>query len=210
MNLKTNTANSKNFGGLRDVDSIKYIVIHYTSNEGDTAKNNAVYFAREIVKASAHYFVDEKEIWQSVPDDTVAWHCGGSRYYHPECRNANSIGVEICMNDKQGRVREKSIEHAAELIRELMDKYNIPADRVIRHYDVTHKNCPAPMVEDPARWKEFKKKLEVNMANDKPAAWAADAWEKATKAKVVDGTRPTEPITRQEVVVILDRLKLIK
>ena len=209
MIIQKKLCNRANYGGKRTIAPL-YIVVHFTSNKGDTAKNNADYFAREVVKASAHFFADEKEIWNSVPEDHVAWHCGGSRYYHPECRNSNSIGVEVCMNDKQGRVREKSIEHAAELIRKLMKKYSIPADRVIRHYDVTHKNCPAPMVEDPARWKEFKKKLEVNMANDKPAAWAADAWEKATKAKVVDGSRPTEPITRQEVVVILDRLKLIK
>lgn len=210
VKIQTKLANRANYGSKRTA-KILFLVIHFTSNKGDTAKNNADYFAREIVKASAHYFVDENEIWQSVPDDCVAWHCGGSTYYHPECRNSNSIGVEICMNDKQGKVREKAIEHAAVLIRELMDKYDITAERVIRHYDVTHKNCPAPMVEDPARWKVFKRKLEVSMTNkNTPAAWAADAWEKATKAGVVDGTRPTEPITRQEIVVILDRLKLIK
>jgi hypothetical protein len=68
------------------------------------------------------------------------------------------------------------------------------------------------MVDNPALWAEFKKKLEAKpMAkNNEPSAWAKDAWEKATKAGVVDGTRPTEPITRQEIVVILDRLKLIK
>lgn len=208
--IQTRLCNRANYGGKRTIAPL-YIVIHFTSNLGDTAKNNAVYFAREIVKASAHYFVDETEIWQSVPDDSIAWHCGGSRYYHPECRNSNSIGVEVCMNDKQGRVRVQSIDLANELVQVLMDRYNIPADRVIRHYDVTHKNCPAPMVEDPARWKEFKKKLEVKkMENNTPASWAKDAWEKATEAKIVDGTRPTEPITRQEIVVILDRLKLIK
>jgi N-acetylmuramoyl-L-alanine amidase CwlA len=156
--------------------------------------------------------VDETEVWNSVPLDLVANHCGGvSKYYHPECRNSNSIGVEICMNDKQGKIRQKSIDHAAELIRELMDRYDIPVENVVRHYDVTHKHCPGPMVDNPALWAEFKRKLEEKkMANDKPSAWAADAWEKATKAGVVDGTRPTEPITRQEIVVILDRLKLIK
>ena len=47
----------------------KYIVVHYTSNKGDTAKNNADYFAREKVGASAHFFVDENEIWESVPEN---------------------------------------------------------------------------------------------------------------------------------------------
>lgn len=210
MDIQTKICHRSNCGGRRLTAPI-YLVIHFTSNKGDTAKNNVDYFAREIVKASAHYFVDETEIWQSVTDDTVAWHCGGSHYYHNECRNKNSIGIEICMNDKQGKVREKAIEHAAELARMLMDKYNIPIDRVVRHYDVTHKLCPAPMVEDPARWKEFKKSLEAKkMENNTPASWAKDVWEKATKAGIVDGTRPKDPITRQEIVVILDRLKMIK
>ena len=210
VKIQKKLCNRANYGNKRTIAPL-YIVVHYTSNEGDTAKNNADYFARESVKASAHFFVDETSIWSSVPENCVAWHCGGTKYYHAECRNSNSIGVEVCMNDKQGKVRVKSIELAAELVLVLMAKYNIPADRVIRHYDVTHKNCPAPMVEEPARWAAFKKSLEVKkMASNTPASWAKDAWEKATKAGVVDGTRPTEPVTRQELAVILDRLKLVK
>ena len=156
MKILTKTARSENYGGARGA-VIRFIVVHFTSNLGDSAKNNADYFAREIVKASAHYFVDETEIWQSVPDDRVAWHCGGKTYYHAECRNSNSIGVEICMNGKNGSVRQGSIDHAAQLVRALMARYGIPAERVLRHDDVTHKSCPAPMVEVPARWQAFQK-----------------------------------------------------
>ena len=98
----------------------RYIVVHYTSNRGDTAKNNADYFVREKIKASAHFFVDENKIWASVPENYVAWHCGAKRYRHTECRNTNSIGVEICMNDKAGNIRMKSIAHAAQFVRKLM------------------------------------------------------------------------------------------
>ena len=137
----------------------KYIVVHYTSNKGDTAKNNADYFAREKVGASAHFFVDETEVWESVPETGVAWHCGAKQYKHSECRNANSIGVEICMNDRAGKVRQGSIDHAAKLVRMLMKKYQIPPDRVLRHFDVTGKRCPAPMVDNPDLWRAFKNKL---------------------------------------------------
>ena len=112
----------------------KYIVVHYTSNKGDTAKNNADYFAREKVGASAHFFVDETEVWESVPETGVAWHCGAKQYKHSECRNANSIGVEICMNDRAGKIRQGSIDHAARLVRELMQRYQIPPEHV---YSVT-------------------------------------------------------------------------
>lgn len=156
--MNTLVCNPGNYGAKRTQTS--YIVIHYTSNDGDTAKNNAVYFAREVVKASAHYFVDEHEIWSSVPEDCTAWHCGAKTYKHPSCRNANSIGVEICMNAKNGSIRQGSIDNAVPLVRQLMAKYHIPLDHVIRHYDVTGKLCPAPMVDDPKRWSAFLSKLK--------------------------------------------------
>ena len=110
MEIKSKLSNRANYGGKR-TSQIAYIVVHYTASLGDTAKINADYFAREVVKASAHYFVDESAVWQSVPDDRIAWHCGGGMQgsgghtYYGKCKNANSIGVEICMLDKQGRLR---------------------------------------------------------------------------------------------------------
>ena len=45
---------------------------------------------------------------------------------------------------------------------------------------------------------------------DAPASdWAAEAWRKASDKGVLDGTRPTDPVTRQELAVVLDRLNLI-
>lgn len=41
------------------------------------------------------------------------------------------------------------------------------------------------------------------------ADWAAAAWDKAKSKGVLDGTRPTDPVTRQELAVVLDRLNLI-
>ena len=158
MKINFKECNSQNFTPGRS-RKVKYLVIHYTSNQGDTAKNNADYFAREKVGASAHYFCDESEIWQSVKDTDTAWHCGAKTYKHPECRNSNSIGIEICMNDKNGNVRQGSIDTAAELTRYLMKRYGILLANVIRHHDVTGKDCPAPMVSDPALWDAFKKSL---------------------------------------------------
>ena len=48
----------------------------------------------------------------------------------------------------------------------------------------------------------------VEDINAKPVAdWAAEAWERATKAGVMDGTRPWAALTRQEFAVIWDRLQ---
>ena len=142
--------------------AIRYLVVHYTGAPG-TARNNGAYFAsRGDIGASAHYFVDAQDIVQSVPDGDRAWHCGASAYKHPECRNDNSIGVELCCyQDAAGRWRFAldTVDNAVQLIRTLMAKYGIDADHVVRHYDVTGKICPEPFVRDAAAWAEFKARL---------------------------------------------------
>lgn len=185
MKIQSKTCNAANYGGTRQ--QTRYLVIHYTSNRGDTAKNNADYFAREALTspASAHYFVDEAEIWASVPENCVAWHCGAKAYVHPTCRNTNSIGVEICMNAADGSVREGSITHAAELVRELMQRYQIPVERVLRHHDVTGKHCPAPMVENVARWNAFLDSLKEETQMRYRYYEDMPDWAKPTVSKLV-------------------------
>ena len=147
----------------------KWIVIHYTANNGDTAKGNCNYFSKEYRGASANYFVDENEIWQCVEGKDIAWHVGANKYYN-NCRNDNSIGIELCSRiDKNGQYyfKDKTILNAVELTKMLMKKYNIGIDHVCRHYDVTRKICPAPFVNDPEAWKSFLKRLENKMEDFK-------------------------------------------
>lgn len=143
---------------------IKYIVIHYTSNNGDTARGNASYFSSKILRASANYFVDENEIYLSVSEQDTAWHCGTTgTYKHTDCRNVNSLGVELCSRkDGAGKYffTKETVDNAVDLVKELMTKYNVPIENVIRHYDVTGKNCPAPFVQDEKQWQAFKARLE--------------------------------------------------
>lgn len=138
---------------------IEYIVVHYTANTGDTAQNNLDYFARTKAGTSAHYFVDENEVCQSVQDTDVAWHCGSKNPRHPYCRNANSIGVEMC--NSVGSVPEAVRERTAAFVRQKMKEYGLDVNHVLRHYDVTGKRCPAPWVDDPQAWMDFKALLEV-------------------------------------------------
>ena len=136
---------------------IKYIVVHYTGNNGDTAYNNTKYFKTVRRGASAHYFVDENEVWQCVEDKDVAWHCGTKgRYYHADCRNANSIGVEMCNSVSKNEAVERN---TAELVRYLVKKYKLNSDRILRHYDVTHKQCPLTMIDE-SEWQKFKDNLK--------------------------------------------------
>lgn len=141
---------------------VRYIVMHYTANNGDTARNNCDYYHRVGgLQASAHYFVDEHGAMQSVREGDTAWHCGaeaGRRYWHPECRNANSIGIEMCSRkraDGSYYIKPETVANAAALAREIMQRYGIDTDHVLRHYDVTGKRCPMPWVDDPAQWTAF-------------------------------------------------------
>ena len=142
---------------------IKYIVIHYVGAVS-AAKNNATYFYSTYRGASAHYFVDDTSIWQAVADKNAAWHCGGGsqgsggKTFMGLCKNSNSIGIELCCKkNKNGKlyITDETVKCAAPLVQYLQEKYNIPDSRVIRHYDVTGKNCPAPFI-NATEWKEAK------------------------------------------------------
>lgn len=101
--------------------------------------------------------MDDTSIYQVVRDSDAAWHCGGKKYYHKKCRNSNSIGIEMCLVSKN-KVSDKTIQNTAELVQKLMKKYKIPPENVLRHYDITHKLCPAPFIEE-KRWKILKEQL---------------------------------------------------
>lgn len=144
--------------------NIRYIVIHYTGNSKDTAIANVKYYAGAGARqASAHYFVDDTSIYQSVQDKDRAWHCGTNKsYYHAECRNTNSIGIEMCCTAGNYRVSEQTKQNAAELCAYLCKKYGVTIDRVVRHYDVTHKLCPAQMAGDVnEEWIQFKGQIQA-------------------------------------------------
>ena len=160
MSIPFKEARAENFrAASRRPSDIRYLVIHFTANDGDSAKNNADYFAREAPGASAHFFVDEREIWQSVQEKDIAWHCGTrGMYFHPYCRNANSLGIELCSRKRGEKYyfTPETVKNAQQFVRSLMKRYGIPTENVVRHYDVTHKNCPAPFVEDAGAWQRFK------------------------------------------------------
>lgn len=167
MNFKQ--ANGANFAHGR-TQPVQFLVIHYTANNGDTVQNNLDYFAGNAVGASAHYFVDENGYGQSVKDQDTAWHCGANQYKHPDCRNANSIGIELCSKkDSRGNYyfMDQTVYNAAALARQLMQTYGIDRSHVLRHYDVTGKRCPAPMVDNPTLWENF-----LNLLEDKTMTYA--------------------------------------
>ena len=167
QNIKRVAAHRSNFGPCRSLSSVKYIIFHYTANDGDNDEGNACYFQSPDRGASAHYFVDDDSITQSVPDNYVAWSVGGGKWtdcartgggrLYGKASNANSISIEMCDTLKDGahNVSEKTLRNASDLCRSLMKKYNIDIAHVIRHFDVNGKHCPAYFMDD-VKWGEFK------------------------------------------------------
>ena len=133
--------------------SIKYLVIHFTA--GSSSKPGRAKSAKhtfETSQASADFCVDDRDIVQFNPDPYkyYCWAVGNSK---TDITNSNSISIEICSNIKTGRsvkyantdgwyFTKETLENAKKLAKYLMKKYNIPKNRVVRHFDVNSKNCP--------------------------------------------------------------------
>ena len=135
--IKEQLAASGNYGGSRTAAKIKYLVIHYTGNDGDKAANNAAYYQSNVVEASAHYFVDDTTVFRSVPDLKVAWAVGGKKYdscdrtgggtMHGIITNTNSISVELCDTVRDGtyRASEATLANAVALCVELISLWRM-------------------------------------------------------------------------------------
>ena len=141
---------------------IKYIVIHGTGCVAP-CKNFALNLKNNKCSGSAHYFVGNGEIRQVINDNDIAWHVGNPKGAYKikngNCKNNNSIGIEMCeLNVKTGDVSQETIKQTGELVRMLMKKYNIPASRVIRHFDVLSKPCPTGFLTE-SKWKTLKQQL---------------------------------------------------
>lgn len=168
MRLQINTSlRASRIGGKRPLSAIRAIVFHYTANTGSSASalGNARYFANgsEGRAASAHYCVDEKNIvYECVPLDTVAWSVGDGRSgkYGNLVNNYNSVSIEMVSHtDASGAyyIPKETQENAARLYQMLLKK--LPnVQYAVRHYDVSGKLCPLPMIAED-KWEAFQKLL---------------------------------------------------
>ena len=148
-----------------------YIVIHDTGNAGKGANANAHfnYFNGGNRNASADFFVDDTQVLQvNDYNKFYTWHCGDGKGKYG-ITNRNSVGIEICVNNDGDY--NAAFSKTVEITKYLMKELNIPFERVVRHYDASHKNCPASMSKNSwALWQGFKAKLtaatELTSVND--------------------------------------------
>lgn len=153
----------------RNRRKIEYIVVHDTGNTGKGADVNAHFnfFNGADRQSSADYFVDDHSIGQFVEDWNYSWHCGDGKGRYG-ITNSNSIGIEICINSDGNYVQ--AVKNTVELVRFLMNKYNIDVNHVVRHYDASRKSCPNQIIRgvDGITWDKFKQMVmnsDVNVTD---------------------------------------------
>ncbi len=145
----------------RETDKIEGIVVHYTANPGSTAMDNRNYFEglkdSHETKTSSNFIVGlDGEIVQCVPTWEVA--------YASNERNKNTVSIECCHPDESGKFTKDTYRSMVQLCAWLCVKFDLDENDVIRHYDVTGKNCPKYFVEDEKAWEYFKEDVKEALA----------------------------------------------
>ncbi len=144
------------------LEEVNAIVIHYVGNPGTTAAQNRSYFENIIetgeASVSSHFIVGlDGEIIQCVPLDEIS--------YASNTRNEDTIAVETCHPDETGKYNQTTYDSMVKLTAYLCILYNLNPDKdVIRHYDVTGKECPKYFVDYENEWSLFKAQVKRQMS----------------------------------------------
>jgi len=144
----------------------KYFAVHYLGVNGE---NPDLYGGGY----GGHFYVSKKgEVYQAAEVTDKLWHVGASSgfsYIHPDARNANTVGVECATYTASGRNNDAETWYfteatqiaAAKLAAAVMHVLGIPMSNLLRHGDITTKNCPSPLKRDQGKgsnwtWAQFK------------------------------------------------------
>ncbi|MEG0952700.1 MAG: peptidoglycan recognition family protein, partial [Niameybacter sp.] len=98
----------------------------------------------------------EGEVIACVPEEEVA--------YHASSANSDHIGIEVCHPDSSGKFSTPTYEALIILILDICKRYQLnPLGDVIRHYDVTGKDCPRYYVKHLDAWETLKQEVNNKM-----------------------------------------------
>ena len=145
------------------IEQVNYIAIHYTANPGSTAMSNRDYFENLATtqenKVSSHFVVGlDGEVVQCIPTSEMS--------YATNSRNVDTLSIECCHPDETGKFNEATYDSAVKLSAWLCVRFGLTSENVIRHYDVTGKNCPKYYVENPDAWIQMKSDIAVQIDVD--------------------------------------------
>ena len=139
------------------LEQIDGIVVHYTANPGSTAQQNHDYFEglkdSQSTKASSHFIIGlDGEVIQCIPSSEWA--------YASNDRNRDTLSIECCHPDESGQFTDATYQSLVQLTGWLCHRFDLSAEDVIRHYDVTGKDCPKYFVEHEDAWVQFRQDVQ--------------------------------------------------
>lgn len=139
------------------LQQINGIVIHYTANPGSTAQQNHDYFEglkdSQSTKASSHFIIGlDGEVIQCIPSSEWA--------YASNSRNSDTLSIECCHPDESGQFTDATYQSLVQLTGWLCHRFGLSSEDVIRHYDVTGKDCPKYFVEHEDAWVQFRQDVQ--------------------------------------------------
>lgn len=145
------------------LEEVNGVVIHYTANPGSDAAGNRNYFEglkdSKITKASSHFIIGlDGTIIQCLPLEEIA--------YASNERNADTIAIECCHPDETGEFTKETYQSLIKLTAWLCGRYNLKKDDIIRHYDVTGKDCPRYYVANEDKWETLKEEVFLYIENN--------------------------------------------
>lgn len=128
------------------------VVVHYVGNPGTTAEQNRNYYANlaktHETYVSSHFLIGmDGTILQCVPLNEISY-CSNSR-------NVDTIAIECCHPDETGQFTQETLNSLTRLLNWLIEIYDLAPEDILRHYDVTGKECPRYFVQHPKEWETF-------------------------------------------------------
>lgn len=177
----------------------EYITIHSTANPKSTAQNERNWLTNPSNHriASWHIVVDEKEAIEAIPLTELAYHAGSRE------GNNKSISIEICESGN----RQKTLENTVKLVSKMLTERNWGINHLRRHFDWSGKNCPRILNYNNWKgWEKLKKDVAI-LLNNEPSLWAEEAWNWAAKKGIIDGKRPMDLATREEIITMIFRAR---
>lgn len=137
------------------LDGFNDVVVHYVGNPGTTAQQNHDFYCNPESEVSSHFIVGlDGEIIQCIPLDEQS---AASNW-----RNHDTISIEVCHPDETGIFNKETYMSLVRLVAWLTDYGYLSNKHIIRHYDVTGKECPMYYVKHPDAWAKFKEDVKAS------------------------------------------------
>lgn len=170
VNLINRISQNREQVPAHNANTHQYFAIHYLGVNG---QNPDLYGGGY----GGHFYISKDgKCYQAAEVTDKLWHVGASSgfsYIHSYARNNNTIGVECGTYTASGRNNDDETWYfteatqitAAKLAAAVLTVYNIPLDHLLRHGDITTKNCPSPLKRDQGKgsnwtWDKFKSETE--------------------------------------------------